>query len=102
MKLTVIEHQHWVVDYVVELKEYIPDLNEYSADQMPAYNGSIECRTIPREFFNCLCNYWRECVRIANEGGRCILNPEGVDNKFFALSVRRGHVRRLGGNNNGY
>lgn len=99
MKLTVIEHEHWVVDYVVELKERIPDLNEYGADQTNYYAGHVTGLFLPRDFFDHLCDYWRECVRIANEGGRCILNPEGADNKCFALSVRRGHVRRLGGNN---
>ena len=41
MKLTVIEHKHWIVDYVMELKECIPDLNEYGADQMSYYAGSL-------------------------------------------------------------
>lgn len=102
MKLTIIEHEHWVVEYVVELKELIPDLNEYGADQMDYYAGHLTGLFLPRDFFVHLCDYWRECVRIANEGGRCILNPEGWDNKCFSLSVRRGHVRRLGGINYGY
>lgn len=102
MKLTVIERKHWVAEYVVELKELIPDLNEYGTDQMEYFAGHVKGLMLPREFFDHFCDYWRECVRIANEGRCCILNPEGVDNKFFALSVRRGHIRRLGGNNNGY
>lgn len=102
MELTVIEHEHWVVDYTVELKERILDLNEYGADQMDYYAGCVTGLLLPRDFFDHLCDYWWECVRIANEGGRCILNPEGTGNKCFALTVRRGHVRRSGGNNNGY
>lgn len=101
MKLTVIEHEHWVVEYVVELKELIPDLNEYGADQMDYFAGHVKGLLLPREFFDSLCDYWRECVRIANEGGRCILNPYGLDNKFFTFVTRRGHIRRLGGINNG-
>lgn len=102
VKLTVIEHKHWIVDYVVELKERIPDLNEYGADQMSYYAEHVVGLFLPRDFFDNFCDYWRECVRIANEGGRCILNPDGLDNKYFSLSIRRGHVRRIGGNNNGY
>lgn len=98
MNLTVIEREHWAAEYVVELKELISDLNEYGADQMEYFAGHVKGLMLPREFFDHLCDYWRECVRIANEGGRCILNPEGLDNKCFALTVRRGHVRRLGDN----
>lgn len=50
MKLTVIEHKHWIVDYVVELKERIPDLNEYGADQMSYYAGHVVGRFLPRYF----------------------------------------------------
>ena len=101
MKLTVIEHDRWAVEYVVELKELIPDLNEYGADQMDYFAGHVKGLMLPRKFFDNLCDYWRECVRIANEGGRCILNPYGMDNKVFSFVTRRGHIRRLGGNNNG-
>lgn len=51
MKLTVIEHQHWVVDYVVELRERIPDLNEYGTDQMDYYAGNVTGLLLPRDFF---------------------------------------------------
>lgn len=101
MELTVIEHKHWIVDYVVELRERIPDLNEYGADQMDYFAGYVTGSMVCRGLFDYLCDYWRECVRIANEGGRCILNPDGLDNKYFSLSIRRGHIRRLGGNSNG-
>lgn len=102
MKLVIIEHEYWLVDYVVELRELIPDLNEYGADQMEYFVGHVKGVMISRELFDNLCDYWRSCVRIANEGGRCILNPYGLDTKYFSFVVRRGHVRRLGGNNNGY
>lgn len=51
MKLTVIEHKQWVVDYTVELKERIPDLNEYGADQMDYYAGHMTGLFLPRDFF---------------------------------------------------
>lgn len=96
MNLNVIENR-WTVSYVVELKERNPITDEYSGDKMPDFAGHLQGLNLPRQVFDNMTAYWREAVEMANAGLRVpLLNPDGREDRFYCLLIRRGHIVKGG------
>lgn len=95
MKILVVEHKKWLVEYRVELKEFSPLLNEYGGDVLPNYSLQSE-RIMSRERFDWECIYGRRVIEQAANGEYCELCTDGKEHDFV-LIVARGHVRKIEG-----
>lgn len=95
MKILVVEHKQWLVEYRMELKEFNLLLNEYGGDVLPNYSLRSE-RIMSRERFDWECSYWQRGVEQAANGEYCELCTDGKEHDFV-LIVARGHVRKIEG-----
>lgn len=100
MKVLVVEHKKWLVEYRVELKEFNPLLNEYGEDVLPNYSLQSD-KIMSRERFEWECTYWRRVIEQAANGEYCELRTDGKEHDF-ALIVARGHVKKIEGGFKGW
>lgn len=100
MKILVVEHKKWFVEYRVELKEFNPMLNEYSEDVLSKYSLKSD-GIMSRDVFDWNCIYWRRMIEQAANGEYCELCTDGKEHDF-ALIVARGHVKKIGGGYKGW
>lgn len=100
MKILVVEHEKWFVEYRVELKEFNPLLNEYGGDVLSNYSLKSDV-IMSREVFDWNCVYWQRMIEQAANGEYCEFCTDGKEHDFV-LIVARGHVKKIEGGFKGW